>query len=180
MSDTTEREKCAWHEAGHAVAAILAGRRVGALSVGIGGGATLSDLLDDAPEARRASLKILMAGDEAEKMARPLVIEEVDLDPYFTDLEHHLYAPYIADTPPPPPATPGQSDMESARKLAEQLSDEPEAEIALARELAWRTLALHKEALTDLARALLQWRELGEADVLAIWSTSTKPERITK
>ncbi len=197
VSDADARTRLAYHEAGHVVVSLAVGRRVQIVTIDplvTGRFAFAAPVSGDgSPESLRHDLRIFVAGDLAEGMARPdpgmgVVFQTDPDDPdsiYMSPLEANLAAQLeraITKRPQQQDPDPGvsrpplyDSDAEAVETIARQLDpDDPASEILLATELAGRALVVHTPLLRDLAHALLAWRTLDEATILAIRNTLTE------
>lgn len=177
-----DRATVAFHEAAHCVQALVEGRRVGAVTLngGLVGAAMCAHSDGDGSVASlKADLRIAVAGDAGEERAAKIAAvprertAADDTNIYFSDLELRLvdrFTEIAADNDGDPRET--MSDEATADDLAATINpDDPAAEIELAREIAYRTLAIHSHLHQDLADALLQWDTLGGAEIRAIVNT---------
>lgn len=161
------------HEAGHAVIATLEGRKAAATINVLAPLASFTEG-DGLEDALRADLRITVAGKVAEGVldAAPAWHDdpaaEESIYPTARELEFHKKVVGLAEGQPPRPVE--KSDDEIAAEIAAQLNPaDPDAEIALAEELAWRTLVVHRRRLARIAERLEEWRVLTHDAILELW-----------
>jgi hypothetical protein len=183
VTDATDLERLAWHEAAHAVVALTDQRRVQLVTIDplLPAGLCAPVGGDGSVESLRQDLRGFVAGKIGETFARHTpdrVQPEEDEDSLYPSevetnfalqLDRHIAANSTEDKPDGGAL---RTDDDVAAELARRINpSDPDAEINLARELAERTLAVRHDLLDTIAEALLVARTLTEQDLAALAHT---------